>query len=48
MDVVTVDYGEALTGFVMKENKGSKSVFVTASVHIQNLTYNLIYRFYMV
>lgn len=23
MDVVTVDYGEPLTGFVMKENEGS-------------------------
>lgn len=38
MDVVTVDYGEPLTGFVMKENKGCerKSCF-----SLQGSTYRI-------
>ncbi len=46
MDVVTVDYGENMTGFVMKENEGCerKITFLTARIHIQTLTYNLICR----
>lgn len=46
MDVVTVDYGEPLTGFVMKENEGCerKIMFLTARIHLLNLKYNLIYR----
>lgn len=40
MDVVTVDYGELLTGFVMKENEGSKR---KACLSLQASTYRILH-----